>query len=72
MNLALFEPTLINQRWTMAYYEELAETRFSFGDSTQFDQPHITVTVTEKKQTILFAEISESPENRAVPCVLGK
>lgn len=37
INLPLFEPTLVNQRWTMAYYEELAETRFSCDNSTHLD-----------------------------------
>ena len=54
MNLPLFQPTLVNQRWTMAYYEELAETRFSCDNSTQLDQSHTTVTLTENKQTVLF------------------
>ena len=45
--------TLVNQRWTMTYYEELAETRFSCDDSTRLDQPHTTVTLTENKQTVL-------------------
>lgn len=31
----------------------MAETRISCDDSTQLDQPHTTVTVTEKKQTII-------------------
>ena len=53
MNLPLFEPTLVNQRWTMAYYEDLAETRFSCDDSTHLDQPHTTVAVAENKQTVL-------------------
>ena len=53
MNLPLFEPTLVNQRWTMAYYEEMAETRFSCDDSTLLDQSLTTVTLTENKQIVL-------------------
>ena len=45
MNLPLFQPNLVNQRWTKAYYEELAETRFSCNNSTQLDQSHTTVTL---------------------------
>ena len=53
VELPLFEPELVKERWTMNYYEQLADAGFSSNEDTCFGTPPASTTVKERGKTVL-------------------